>query len=663
MEVSRREFLKASIATGAMAGVPGILLRPGVAEAAWAVSPALKKFVQPLPGLGPAGIPVATPNTTLYAGVDYYRITMRQFTQQLHPALGGPTTLWGYVDVTDPKATPVAKHLGAVIVAKRGTPVRINYLNELPPNHFLPVDTTIPGAGPNRAQNRAAPHLHGGFIPWPSDGGPFHWFAPGGLKGALVVKWLPNKAGTLTDDYWYPNEQSARLMWYHDHAFGLTRLNAYAGLATGYVLRDTFEQDMVKTQGLPDFVENGGNEIPLVIQDKIFQANGKMWYPDFYDTSRWPVAPGGAPPRPSAVPEFFGDTMLVNGVVYPFVQVEARRYRLRILNACNSRALKLRIVYAQGAKHPDSTEPDLTKAGIKLLLIGNESGFLQKPVSMNRVVLAPAERADIIVDFSNVPPGANLILYNDAGSPFPKGNPVFDFFPGAPLNPVVTKPGFGPNTRTLLQFRVKARQGAADPPLKLNLPPLDPPPIVPVGSMKAPVGVPVRHLTLNEVTDKFGRLMTLLGVNTLQRGTYGRAFLDTPTEIPKAGTTEVWEIANLTADTHPIHFHLVNVQVLSRQKFDPATYNGTPTFTQPRRPCDPDEMGWKETVRMNPGQVTRVLMKFDLPPDPVVEGKTVPIPLNPRLAKLGIKGHEYVWHCHILEHEEHDMMRPLIVVP
>ena len=171
------------------------------------------------------------------------------------------------------------------------------------------------------------------------------------------------------------------------------------------------------------------------------------------------------------------------------------------------------------------------------------------------------------------------------------------------------------------------------------------------GMLHLPPGVKVRQLTLNETFDGYGRLIQLLGTNKPVNGGFGRAYMDPATETPEEGTTEVWQIANLTGDTHPIHFHLVNVQLLGRQPFDAAHYNGTPHYTGPAQGPLRTELGWKETVRMNPGEVTTVIMKFDLP--------TVPfsVPSSPRTG-----GNEYVWHCHILEHEEHDMMRPLVVM-
>jgi len=353
--------------------------------------------------------------------------------------------------------------------------------------------------------------------------------------------------------------------------------------------------------------------------------------------------------------------MLVNGVVSPYLELEPRRYRLRILNACNARFCTLRLVYAKGAQFPDSTEPDVNKDGPAFLQIGTEGGFLASPSSAgvwmntnpnNRLLLMPAERADLIVDFSGVAAGSTLILYNDAAAPFPMGDPDDDFSAGNHSS--VPPPGYSPNTRTLLQVRIRPLAGMPDPPAPaLLLPPMSPPALVPPGITALPPGVPVRNLTLNEDFDASGRLIQRLGtIVRLHNGTFARDYMDEPTETPTAGSTEVWRIFNLTGDTHPIHFHLVNVQVVSRQSFDTKHFDGQPHLLGSPTPPAPNEMGWKETVRVNPGECTTVIMKFDLAAGPA----GVAIPLSPRTG-----GHEFVWHCHILEHEEHDMMRPLVI--
>ncbi len=694
--ITRRQFLVGTAAAGAALAVPWYF---GTRSAfAFYQSMGLQKFAQPLRGVGPGGIAVAASDAfpAPVTGVTHYSLTIEQFTDQLHPKLD-PTTLWGYNPVV-PLGGGVQpqRHLGGIIVAQRGVPIQLTFTNKLPPKHILPVDTSanFPDA---KRQNATTTHLHGGLVPWISDGGPFSWFTPDNQYGPSVQSAAGNIYKLLNPrlqpgqaEYYYPNNQSARLVWYHDHAHDLTRLNAYAGIASAYIIRDRFEGHL-RNRGLPDFVENGGREIPIVIQDKIFVGAdigtkdptwpgptgvGSLWYPHIYEPDRWELGdhPLGLPPDPSIIPEMFGDTMLANGTVYPEATVEARRYRLRILNACQARFLNLQLYVDDGSMDgitPDSNMKPTNAPGPDFFVLGTEGGFLPRPVLVpsNRpfdsaslsgsLLTAPAERWDLLVDFSGFA-GKNVILYNDAPAPFPGGDPVNDYFPGAPGNPTQPQPGFGPNTRQIMRFKVVPAT-SKDKHLSItehtNLTPDLAPFLVPPdtavqnGVLHLPPGVKVRQLTLNETFDGYGRLLQLLGTNQPVNGGFGRAYQDKATETPTAGSTEVWQIANLSANTHPIHFHLVNVQVLGRQPFDAASYNGTPSYTGPARGPGRTELGWKETVRMNPGDVTTVIMRFDLPEVPFT------VPSSPRTG-----GNEYVWHCHILEHEEHDMMRPLVVM-
>ncbi len=717
--MNRRSFVKMAGATAAALALGrfvGFDLMPKAS--AFYNSTGLKKFIQPLRGIGPGGIPVAVPDGTRSWDegeivAQHYTIDINQFQDTLHPNLG-PTTLWGYNprNALGISGVPEQKHLGGIFVVQRGKPIQITVTNKLPDTHILPVDVSANFPDAAKRQNFASTHLHGGFVPWISDGGPMAWFDPSGNYGTSV----PSAAGNIYKllnpnlqpgqaEYYYPNDQSARMMWYHDHAHDITRLNAYAGIASAYIIRDQFESGL-RLLGLPDFIENGGNEIPIIIQDKIFvgadiatadptwtglSTPGSLWYPHTYEPARWTLDPRSSPPPdPSVIPEMFGDTMLANGVVFPFASVEPRRYRLRILNACQARFLNLQLYEDNG-----SGQPDLTTRGPDFLVIGTEGGFLAKPVLIpsNRsmiylpdgvsvdpanpggsLITAPAERWDIIVDFSGFE-GKKLILYNDAPAPFPGGDEVNDD----------QNANVGPDSRTIMRFDVGTTiTGQADKPLlidantSLALNPrsrndkflVAPGTSVVNGVVQLPTKVSVRQLTLNEVFDKYGRLIQMLGTNQtvpLPAGfsmdpttpdapnNYSLEYMDTATETPRAGSVEVWQIANLTGDTHPIHFHLVNVQILARQPFVDANgvyhySKGVPTYQGPARGPEPTELGWKETVKMNPGEVTTVIMKFDLPDVPFK------VPENPRTG-----GYEYVWHCHILEHEEHDMMRPLVV--
>jgi spore coat protein A len=279
--------------------------------------------------------------------------------------------------------------------------------------------------------------------------------------------------------------------------------------------------------------------------------------------------------------------------------------------------------------------------------------------------MGPAERADVVIDFSAFA-GRDIIIYNDAPAPFPGGAPINDYYAGSPNNPIITTPGFGPDTRQLLRISVAGTaapanngpfltdNGPLDPPALATLPALPAGPLTPVTALPpltAPPGATPRPLTLNEAFDRYGRLIQMLGTTTPQLGGgFGQPYTNIPTEVVNAGAMEVWQIFNTTADTHPMHFHLVNAQVLSRQPF--KLTGGVPTPSGVARGPDANELGWKETIKMNPGEVTSILMKFDLP-----AGLPFKVPTSTRTG-----GNEYVWHCHILEHEEHDMMRPLVVL-
>ena len=714
-------------------------------------SPQIPLYGTTLRGIGPNEIPVAAPDPfpAPVTGVTHYTINIGQFQDQILPIAFGQTLLWGYNPV-NPLFPGSQKQLGGIIVGKKGVPIQITFTNNLPNVSPIPIDTTIPGA--NQDQNRAAVHLHGGHTPWISDGGPFDWFTPDGNHGLSFLNNVLNPHARINQaEYYYPLDQSARFLWYHDHAWGITRTNAYAGVASALLIRDNFENGLI-SKGLPDYIERGGFEIPLIFQDKIFvgpdittadptwtgpTALGSLWYAHTYEanqsngTGRWDLGPilTAYPPDPSVVPEFFADTMLVNGTSYPEGSVQARRYRLRFLNACNARFLNLQLYIADnspdgitldGNGHPMNTPFTNAATGdSSFLQIGTEGGFLAHPVKVpsnqpmdlgpldpvtgdpnpalikQSLLMAPAERTDIIVDFSSVQPGTYVVLYNDAPAPFPGGDDRNDYFPGYNVgnglfgigNPVngTTTPGHGPNTRILMRFKVVAATSPADPPLMINthtdLRAGNDPLLVPAGSTTPPRFVHKRFLTLNEAFDERGRLIQIIGD---AHAPYGSPYVVTASFSPNPpgpnvgateedalfGTEEVWEIYNTTADVHPMHFHLSDVQIINRQQFDQSTFPGTITFTGPVIPADPNEQGYKETVRMYPGTVIRVIMHFTLPliTDPnghpitkiahpfsssIINGVA---PLSPRTG-----GHEYVWHCHILEHEEHDMMHALVV--
>lgn len=487
-------------------------------------------------------------------GVPYYQIRIQQFQQKLHRDLP-KTTVWGFE----------GNYPGPTIEVNRNEWIKVKWINDLPKKHLLPVDTTVHGAEANKPRVRTVIHLHGGVVQPESDGYPDAWFT----KGYKEVG--PDFTRKIYD---YPNRQRGTTLWYHSHAIGITRLNVYAGIAGPYIIRDPLETYL----NLP----KGQYEMPLLIQDRSFNADGSLYYP----TEPQPPVPNVCP---SVVPDFFGDYILVNGKVWPYLDVEPRKYRFRIINGSNSRFYRMKL-----------------SSGQHFYQIGTDGGLLQTPIVTKQILLAPAERADVIIDFSKFK-GHNIVITNDAPSPFPRGNPV-DF-----------------NTEgQIMQFRVSLPLSCHDSsiiPYRLST-------ILPLQEKCARL---IRNLTLVRQTDQYGRAFLLLD---------GKRWDDPITIKPKFGSIEVWNLINLANSTHPIHIHLVNFQILERQPFDVEYYNKTGKIltTGPKVLPDLNERGWKDTVRANPGEITRIIMRF--------------APYS------GL----YPWHCHILEHEDHEMMRPYEIV-
>lgn len=508
----------------------------------------LAKFVDKLPI-----IKVLKP-TRRAAGVPFYKIRMQQFKQKLHKDLP-ETTVWGFE----------GSYPGPTIEVYRNQWIKVQWMSELPAKHLLPVDTTVHGAGPDTPRVRTVIHLHGSVVRHDSDGYPDAWFT----KDYKVVG--PDFTRKIYD---YPNRQRATTLWYHAHAIGITRLNVYAGLAGPYIIRDSMEEGL----NLP----KGPYELTLLIQDRTFNDDGSLYYPAEPD----PPVPGV---YPSVVSHYFGDNILVNGKVWPYLDVEPRKYRFRIINGSNSRFYRMGL----SSKQP-------------FYQIGTDGGLLETPIITEQVLLAPGERADVIIDFSNFV-GQSIELTNDAPAPFPGGDI--------------------PNPDTdgqIMQFRVSLPLSNSDfsvIPCRLNT-------IIPLQEQDARL---VRNLTLVREMDKYDRRILLLDEKTW----------DDPITIkPQLGSIEVWNIINLANSTHPIHLHLVNFQILDRQPFDVDYYKETGEIrtTGPVALPELNERGWKDTVRANFREITRIIMRF--------------VPYT------GI----YPWHCHILEHEDHEMMRPYEIV-
>ena len=496
---------------------------------------ALSRYVDPLPlpeMLKPAGF---RPNPKNPASqIPFYRVSMRQFQANVHRDVP-PTTFWGYGGTCP----------GPTIEVHSGKPVLVEWSNELPNRHFLPIDHTLHGAEKEKPDVRTVVHLHGGRTPPESDGYPEEWFVPG-------------KSAT----YYYPNQQEATALFYHDHAMGITRLNAVAGLMGSYLIRDEFERSL----DLP----NGAYEVPLVIFDRSFRPDGQLFYP----VSGKSEAPW--------VSEYYGSAILVNGKIFPYLNVEPRRYRFRMLNSSNGSFYRLSF----------SAEGEVRSEALEFVQIGTEQGFLVAPAPMKVLILGPGERADIIVDFSA---RAGKQLYLRTASAM------------------------------VMQFRVSLAKTLDSSSLPNTLRPI---PRIPENAV-----VNTRQLTLVDDQNRLGRSKVML-----LNGAHWSAPV---TEKPLLNSTEIWSFVNLTDDSHPIHLHLVRFQILDRRPFDLAVYQltGKIVFTGPAVMLDANESGWRDTVRVDPMTVTRIIVKFE-----------------------GFAG-RYVWHCHMLEHEDNEMMRPYVVVP
>jgi spore coat protein A, manganese oxidase len=667
MRLSRRQFLAAGTVTGAslvlpwqlavqraLAQLPGGTLPPG----------SIPKYVTPLV------IPPAMPRTAKLQvpggnkNIDYYEIAVRQFRQQILPQGMPSTTVWSYGSVTSPASF---NYPAFTIEAKWTAPVRVKWMNQLVDangnylRHLLPIDQTLhwanPPGGPGGRDAEAfdptpyqgpvpiVTHLHGGHSTQESDGFPEAWFLPaannipaGYATVGSYYEQFKAEAETLYGQPWtpgsavfqYDNDQAAATMWYHDHTLGMTRANVYAGPAGFYLLRGGPGDEVtgVLPGPAPALGDPAGTryyEIPIAIQDRSFNADGSLFYPDnrafFEGLQQPPTQPyldipfipdqacDGLPSDISPIfnPEFFGNTIVVNGNTWPFLEVEQRRYRLRFLNGCNSRFLILKL-----------------SNGLPFWQLGAEGGFLPAPVQLDQLLLGLAERADVIVDFTNIPVGTEIILQNLApDEPFGGGEPPGDFDVADPNT-----------TGQVMQFRVVRRtsRDPSTPPDRLVLP--APPPL--------PQATTTRQVSLNEEDSRtvrvsedehgnvvldcedgepFGPRFALLGTVAGDEGVSLR-WDDAITETPAVGATEVWELYNFTEDAHPIHIHEITFQVLERQPFDGA----------PRGP-ESWETGRKDTVIAYPGEITRVKATYD---------------------RAGL----FVWHCHIVEHEDHEMMRP-----
>jgi spore coat protein A, manganese oxidase len=694
--ISRRDFIKVTAAFG------GALLVSRYVDGVRRV------FAAPIPGgtLDPDSVPkymtpMLIPPVMPKAGTiknkggknaDYYEISMKQFPQQILPAGLPPTTVWGYGAIATNRKRGLLLHNAPslTIEADWQRPVRIKWINDLLDAdgnylpHLLPVDPTLHWANPpggaagrdTRPDYTGQPtpgaytgpvpmitHVHGAVgVGDESDGYAEAWYLPaaGNTPAGYATEgtwydFFAKKAQANFGAMWgpgfatfeYPNLDRASTNWYHDHTLGMTRLNVYAGPAGFYIIRGGPDGDdaVLDTRfGNPAILPGPAPkendkfppnktyyEIPIAIQDRSFNTDGSLFYPDtreFFDGIVGDFIPDGEF-SPIWNPEFFGNMMMVNGNTWPFQTVEQRRYRLRFLNGCQSRFLILDFNQIPGAE---------------VWAIGNEGGFLSAPVNLtatngNRLLIGLAERADVIVDFTNVPVGNYVLANVGPDEPFGGGIPGVDFDPADPGS-----------TGQIMQFNVipSMTPDPTTPPQFLQLPPIAPLPPETVTRTLALIEMMGMGYDANGDPLE-GPVEALLGTvgpdsldPTIPAGVWmERKWMEPVTENPAVGTTEVWEFYNTTGDAHPMHVHEVVFEVVNREGLvldddgevvEPIQLDGNIT------PPETWETGFKDTVTAYPGQVTRIRAQFNTPG-------------------------QYVWHCHIVEHEDNEMMRPYRIGP
>ena len=703
----------------------------------------IPQFVQalPLPSTTTGGIHAVLGNRKLTIRMcEFWAKVLPEGT--FSPGVQPKTRVWGYIvgdacPPNGPDAPALDTYIGPAIVNERGSATPITWINDLGDAATTAVlayrfstDQTLHWADPLNAerdacsdaanagvvppfgsfcaQNYAGPipavaHLHGGEVPAELDGGPEQWFTSDRrLRGPAYHSFHgAPKNGAIFN---YPNVQQAAPIWFHDHTLGATRLNVHSGLAGVYLIEDPSivprtATTTAGTQGrcehdcLPANLPPLAAAIPLVLQDRVFDTNGQLFFPA---DSAGGVLSNPTPQHPYWVPEFIGDTIVVNGRAWPFVEVEAKRQQFVLLNGSNARAYQLTI-----------------PGGPLMYVIATDGGYLDRPVAVSTLLMQPGERYEVIIDFAGFT-GRQLLLENAANTPLPDGDPV---------DPTTTA--------RIVQFRVGAPPAGGDAsydPAAVPVVPLrtgnnaivrlvDPD----TGTLAPDVRVDkTRQLTLNEVlaspstaidpvtgvlTDFPGGPLRVLVNNTpyagvdrpdftpIQIGKDGRKVTKFYSELPREGSTEVWEVVNMTADAHPIHLHLVQFQLMNRQDFDPVAYPSaydaafpggvyipafgpplqydpspasggtfggnpdvTPFLSGPVTPPASYEAGWKDTVIMPPNQVTRIAVRWAPTTFPTT---TRPADLHFPFDPSNERG--YVWHCHIVDHEDNDMMRPDLI--
>lgn len=668
----------------------------------------IPKFVDPLPVAGDITVVDAT-STGLNGAI--FPIAAHEVRAQILPTLGNwpsapascgsrpdglggtledtASSTYAYMTTGDDPDEVRPSYLGPVVVAERNVPAYPQYFNNLPVQGVvqtnMPIDLTLDWANPlgidcaadvnDNWTNPAcgvipytgpipiATHLHGGEVAPAFDGGPDAWFTPGAATTG------PGYPGSI---YTYENGQQESTIWFHDHALGITRLNVFAGLAGVWPIFDPANPPLATMPQFPEY------DIPLIIQDRSFDTNCEI----FYNVASNPQPNPGI--HPFWIPEFIGDTITVNGKTWPYLDVEPRQYRFRYVNGSNARFYNLSFqkVFVRW-----NGEEVLRPYRLPHFVIASDDGYLENAVETRRVILGPGERYEVIFDFSRFAPGTIINMTNSARTPFPGGDPVV-----------------AGQTDTVMRFRVNQPLSAIPDTTIAADTPIRPTPIEPILWAHNPwAGSITRQLTLNEIEAAGGPAE--LVINNSEFNSIGiLPGSTTPsgreTEIPAIGDTEIWEIINISADAHPMHLHLTSFQLIDRTPFKvnkwmtnydalmlangvlegqgpPNQYNvrnldgaigGNPAIStylklDKRKAPRPYEMGWKDTVIAYPGQVTRIAVRWAETDEPAVGiGAPGPgdntYPFDPTALTSGVG---YVWHCHIIDHEDNEMMRNYVV--
>ena len=688
-----------------------LLLGSGVATAAQALldGSLIPKYVEPLPVAGDITVVDATSAAAGLPGsslTNPLEIIAQEFQAQILPTPANwpgmpPTCIdekrskgkktrpssaswaWGYLLGDEDKGQIRQSYLGPVVVAERGVPFYPMYGNQLPSFGYVqlnfPIDLTLDWANPEGidcggaafdapftnnlcgelpylGDIPVATHLHGGEVSALYDGGPDAWF---------TRNWKKTGAGWPGKVYEYLNEQQESTIWFHDHALGITRLNVYSGLAGAYPIIDPDNPPRATMPAFPAY------DIPLILQDRSFDTNCEIFYNLASNPQPNPTV------HPFWIPEFIGDTNVVNGKTWPYLDVEPRQYRFRFINGANSRFYNLSL-----------------SDGSNFIVIATDDGYLGNAVETAELTIGPGERYEVIVDFGGMSAGTEIIMMNDARIPFPDGDPVTA------------------DTAEVMKFRVNLNLSATLDTSIAGGTPIRPTPLQPIiNAHNSATGSITRQLTLNEAEGAGGPLELVVN-NSKFNKTDIIPGCTTPlcreTELPAVGDTEIWEIVNISADAHPMHTHLTSFQVIDRIPFyyggesvnnytayvaayeaqrvsngvgdgegPPNQYNkknadgaigGNPAVypylnVASTRPALDYERSWKDTVIAYPGEVTRIVVRWDttdtLPAaDPAAAVGTSNYPFDPTVLVNGVG---YVWHCHIIDHEDNEMMRNYVV--